>query len=187
MRDATHTTCSKTLRSSSPGGDAANNNSRPVIINQFIMHASSRSNHFFHLCPGISVLLHLDACAVTPVQVPVFQPMDFVMLVNVCAELVAGPAPAELPTPIALWLVVPGMRFYVVECQRFVFRVLQVFLPLPPLFIHQLSAGGFFLQYCYSLCHLYSFLMGSMSIQLGHVITNPFLVVAVHETSKRIR
>ena len=74
-----------------------------------------QANHLFHLCPGISVLLHQHACAVAPVQVPVFQAMYFVMLVNVCAELVARPAPAELPSPVPFWLVVPRMRGYVVE------------------------------------------------------------------------
>jgi hypothetical protein len=37
------------------------------------------------------------------------------MFVNVCAKLVAGSAPAELPTPVPFWLVVECMRFYVVK------------------------------------------------------------------------
>ena len=103
------------------------------------------------------VLVQENASAVAPVQVPVLQAMDFVMLVNVCAELVAGPAPAELPTPVAFWLVVECMRFYVVKAQCLVLRVFQVFLSIFPLFIHQLSAGGLLLYYCYGLCHLVPF------------------------------
>ena len=81
-----------------------------------VMHLA-RSYHLLHLLPGCSVLVHQHMRTVAPVQVPVFQPMDFIVFVNVCAEL----------------------------------------LPLPPLFIYQLSAGGVLLYYCYSLCHLVPF------------------------------
>ena len=90
-------------------------------------------HQFLHLRPGFSVLGHLNGCAVVPVHVPVFQAMDLAVLVHVCAELVAGPAPAELPTPIPFNLVVECMRFNVIKPEPFKLWIFQILLPLLPL------------------------------------------------------
>ena len=78
-------------------------------------------------------MVHLNGCAVAPIQVPVFQPMDLIVFVHVCAELITRTSPAELPTPVTFYLVIKCVWFYLVEAERFVFRILQVFLSIFPL------------------------------------------------------
>ena len=92
---------------------------------------------------------------VSPVQVPVFQPMDLLMFVHVCAQLVLRAAPAELPAPIPFGLVGECMRFNVIESEPFKLGIFQVFLPLLPLAVDQLLTT-LFLLYC---THVSSFLM----------------------------
>ena len=59
---------------------------------------------------------------------------------TICAQLVAGPAPAELPTPVSLHLVGECMRFYVIKSRPFKLRVFKIFSPQLPLFIYALCA-----------------------------------------------
>ena len=101
---------------------------------------SCYSNHLLHLIP-LRSWLQLQLRTVHPVQEPVFQPMQLTVFVNVSAQLVAGPAPGELPTPVSLQLVGECMRLNVVKSQGLKLIVLKIFLPQLPLFVYALCAG----------------------------------------------
>ena len=84
-------------------------------------------NHLLHplpFCWPESAWLQLQLRTVHPVHEPVFQAMDLFVLVNECTQLVAGPTPGELPTPVSLQLVGECMRFYIVKAESFKLRVL---------------------------------------------------------------
>ncbi len=98
-------------------------------------------NHLFHSLPGIVVRLQLQLRAVHPIHEPVLYTVDGMVRVHECAQLVAGPAPGELPAPVSLQLVGECMRFYIVESQVIIIRVFNILSPLSPLFIYALCAG----------------------------------------------
>ena len=102
--------------------------------------SSVHLDHLLHPLPGMFVSLQLQLSTVHPVHKPVFYTVDGMVRVHECAQLVAGPAPGELPTPVSLQLVLECMRFYIVEAQIVVIRVLKIFLPVSPLFINALCA-----------------------------------------------
>jgi hypothetical protein len=97
-------------------------------------------NHLLSPLPGMVVRLQLQLGPVHPVHEPVFQTMDGMVRVHECAKLIAGPAPGELPTPVSLQLVREGMRFYIVESQVIILRILQVFLSVGPLAMYSCFA-----------------------------------------------
>ena len=98
-------------------------------------------NHLLNPLPGMVLRLQLQLRAIHPVHEPVLYTVDGMVRVNECPQLIAGPAPGELPTPVSLQLVVEGMRFYLVVAQVIILRVLKIFLPQLPLFLNSLCAG----------------------------------------------
>ena len=124
-------------------------------------------NHLLDPLPGMFVSLQLQLRAVHPIHKPVFYTVDGMVRVNECPQLIAGPAPGELPPPVTFQLVGEGMRFYVVEAQVIILRVLEVFSPLSPLFFYALFARllPIFLQ-CFS--HNSTFLLRRDARHLSH-------------------
>ena len=126
--------------------------------------------HLLHLRPGRSFRVNQDMCTISPIQEPIFQAVNFFMFVNVSPELIRWTTPAELPAPVAFYLIIKCIRLYIIKAKRIIFRILQVLLPFFPFFCYPVGAGGLSLQYCYSLCHVIPFFNGG-----------------VCKTSKRIR
>ena len=95
---------------------------------------SCHSNHLLHLIP-LRSWLQLQLSTVEPVHIPIFQPMQLTVFVNISTQLVAGPAPRELPAPVSFWLIIPGMWFNVIKAQGLKLVISYVFLTaLPPVF-----------------------------------------------------
>ncbi len=95
---------------------------------------------------------------IKPNQVPVFQAVDFFILVNIRTELIRWTTPAELPAPIAFYLVGECMWCYLVKAKRLILWVFQVLLTFFPFLRDSVGASWSTLQYCYCF-HLVPFFL----------------------------
>ena len=97
-------------------------------------------NHVLHLIPRHAAWLDRHRGPVKPIQEPVFEPMEFLVLVDVASQLVSWATPRKLPTPIAFRLIVPRMRVNIIKAQAFKLRICKILLAIFPFFFNSLLA-----------------------------------------------